>query len=438
MIKGTENIPVGDLIARRVPFIIPKYQRGYAWRKKEEIEDFISDIEILYKLRLKHGQQMKKHFFGGLVSVDRFAANSATGRVFEVVDGQQRLATFLITMSLMEKALNGIAVQAKQVNDVDTESSADAHATQTRKNFLTYEEVDQGKLRERLRLRMSKVDHAYFENLLLTSTKNRPQQGQDSHRKIYDAHLAIEERLFQPIIDTDSLLTPSEKLQHLLTIRTCITDDCHVIFIVSDDRYEAYHLFTTLNDRGRSLGNGDLLRSTTLEMLEGHQVIQDGVEMKWYDILTVKDTDIDKFLHAYFISFAGQHAPRKDLFDYFRKKFFDYQVIPPKLGVTDLEAKSIEERIESMRVLSAIYRKISSGDWPYYSNPSTVDWDRDRLYRLIKILQHTLSIPLLLTIYDQLSEQDFTDVVLMLERFVFRYITIAGAHEGKVSSNSRS
>ncbi len=47
-----------------------------------------------------------KHFFGGLVSVDLFAGNTAAGRIYEVVDGQQRLATFIITIALVVKSPN--------------------------------------------------------------------------------------------------------------------------------------------------------------------------------------------------------------------------------------------------------------------------------------------------------------------------------------------
>lgn len=256
MIRGTENIPVGDLISRRVPFIIPSYQRGYAW-DKEEIIDFITDIQDLYKMRISHKQQIKKHFFGGLVSVDQYAPGTVTGRVFEVVDGQQRLATFMITITLMIDALKSVALQAQQVNDMNTFNTAMAHAEQTRKDFLVYQEVEQGQLRDRLRLRLSKIDHTYFERLLIGDVKPKPDKGQDSHRKLKYSYETIRKLLFEIILD-DTNLAIEAKLERLLALRTCITDDCHVIFIVSDDKYEAYHLFTVLNDRGRNLSNGDL------------------------------------------------------------------------------------------------------------------------------------------------------------------------------------
>ncbi len=430
MIKGTENIPVGDLISRRVPFVIPRYQRGYAW-EKEEIADFIGDIQALYSIHLNHNK-MKRHFFGGLVSVDQYVPNTVTGRAFEVVDGQQRLATFMITMALMIDSLKSVALQAEQANNPDIQNAAVAHAEQTRKDFLIYQEVEQGQLKDRLRLRLSKVDHDFFEKLLIGEIKPKPKKGQDSHRKLRYAYRTIRKQIFEPILE-DKKLDVGEKLERLLLLRTCITDDCHVIFIVSDDKFEAYHLFTTLNDRGRNLSNGDLLRSTTLELLEGNQKQQERVEILWHNILAGRTSEVDKFLHSYYISFSGMRAPKKDLFDDFRKEFFNYEIPPPNQGVSNTEAIEIEQKICNMDKLSVVFKKIADGEWPYDSTPTISDWERDRLYRLIKVLQHTLCYPLLLTAYDKLTEADFNNLVLLLERFVFRYIIIAGVHESKLA-----
>jgi hypothetical protein len=55
-----------------------------------------------------------------------------------------------------------------------------------------------------------------------------------------------------------------------------------------------------------------------------------------------------------------------------------------------------------------------------------------RLNKLIKVLKHTICIPLLLSAYHHLSEQEFSRLVSLLERFSFRYITIVSAHAGRL------
>jgi len=430
MIKGTENLPVGDLISKRVPFVIPVYQRGYAW-EKEEVIDFINDILSLYKIRIKDSSKPKKHFFGGIVSVERYAPNTNTMRVFEVVDGQQRLATFMIAIGLMIKALQTLAVQARQIGDLQIEKDSKAHAEQTKRSFLTYEEVGQGQLSERLRLTLSKVDHMFFENLLLGIVKPKIQKGQDSNRRLNYAFGQIQSKLFEPFLN-DNSSTPQSKLEYLLTLLRCITDDCHAIFIVSDDRHEAYHLFTTLNDRGRTLSNGDLLRSYTLELLEGDQLKQQQIESYWHTILAGKYSQTDDFLHSYYISFKGERVSKRDLFDYFREGFFKYEAKFPPDILSNVEAVQIVDRITNMESLSRIYPKLERGEWPYEDSVVSA-WERNRLFRLIKILQHTLCFPLLLCVFDQLDETDFSALVQVLDRFVFRYITVVGVHEGKLA-----
>jgi len=417
MIRGTENLRIGDLLSRRVPFEVPVYQRAYAW-ETEEVEDFIRDLQVLYEARMNDPDNPRNHFFGGLVSIDRFAGNTATGRIYEVVDGQQRLATFMITIGLLVQALNDLATQAEDEGDLETAQSARAHAEHTRREYLKYSEVENGQLRECLRLRLSKADHVFFEQLIDGSPAN---PSRESHKRLKSAYRKIWRSLFAAILE-DATISTREKLQCLLRLRSCVTEDCHVIHIVSDDRNEAYRLFAILNDRGRTLTDGDLLRSHTLELLDGHQEFQEQVERYWDDILSSSEAEIDKFLRSYYASYVGERAPRRDLFDHFRQHFFNYK---PPLGNEDIS--EIERRVASIKAESDTFSKIMNGEWPYDTSKVSA-WDRDRLYRLIRVLRHTLCVPLLLSAHHCLDEQAFSELVNLLERFVFRYIIIVGAH----------
>jgi hypothetical protein len=86
-----------------------------------------------------------------------------------------------------------------------------------------------------------------------------------------------------------------------------------------------------------------------------------------------------------------------------------------------------------MKDESALFFEISEGRWPY-ENPTTLARDRDRIQRLIKVLKHTLSIPLLLSARATVTEHDFAELIDLLERFVFRYITMSSAHAGALAN----
>ncbi len=72
MLRATESSYFGELISRHIPFVVPKYQRPYAW-EEGEVTDFIKDFKELYEGRLNDASHPKKHFFGGIVSVERYA-----------------------------------------------------------------------------------------------------------------------------------------------------------------------------------------------------------------------------------------------------------------------------------------------------------------------------------------------------------------------------
>lgn len=424
MIQGTENLRLGDLIYRRVPFVVPKYQRGFAW-DEEEIKDFVEDIQKLYDARLRDPSKPKSHFFGGLVSVDRPALGTTTGRIYDVVDGQQRLATFFLTISLLISGLEAVAEQAEAEDARETAQAARSHADTTKNDYLEYKEVVGSSVQARLRLRLSRADDVFFETLV---NSGNVAPSRDSHRRLRNAQERISEGLIRPILAA-SKLAPSKRLENLLGLRTCVTEDCHLIHIVSDDRTEAYKLFAVLNDRGRTLSDGDLLRSYTLELLEGNPKHQDAVEKCWDHILGYSESEIDQFLRAYYPSHLGERAPKRDLAESFRKAFFNHP--DPPLGLHG--AKEIEARISSMQEESSIFSEISEGRWPY-DESAVSSWERDRLGRLIKVLKHTLCLPLLMAAHKHLNEQKFAIVVNLLERFVFRYITMVGCHAGKLAA----
>lgn len=206
-------------------------------------------------------------------------------------------------------------------------------------------------------------------------------------------------------------------------------EDCHIIHIVSDSHQEAYRLFSILNDRGKTLSDGDLLRSYTLENLEHYPGHQEQVGSAWDRILGHTEVQIDDYLRAYYPSHQSKRAPKRDLATTYRQTFFDY---PRRLELgKDNEADVIRDRVLGMQRESEVFFDIVEGICPY-SSPSVTAWDTGRLHKLIKVLKHTICIPLLLSAYCHLAEQEFASLVNLIERFSFRYITVVGAHAGRL------
>lgn len=399
------NIPspsVGEVFRNHYPFFVPKYQRGYAW-EAEEVADFINDVKALRT----RARPRSAHFMGGMVNVYIPAANSVSRR-HEVVDGQQRMATVSLAMSNITTGLNTLASRS---SDPAIRGTCAAHQEEIREAFLDYKET-QGSTRVYVpKLELSRTDEPFFRALLTGATAI---PSRESHRRLQYAYQAIRRELVEPIIGSTD--TEADILDALVDLYKTISEDCVVIHVVSQNRQEAYRLFSVLNDRGRNLTDGDLLRARTLELLEPNPTVQNAVERLWDDILDGTAEDTTKYLKAYFPSVTGRRAPNNHLFDTYQREF---------LNTTT--AASIRDFVSALHENKPAFSAILQGEWPFSNASTATAWDRDRLHRLVNVLRHEAAHPLLLSAV-KLGEARFIQVVRLLERFVFRYITIVGAH----------
>ena len=409
----TENIKYGDLIHRRAPFVVPPHQRAYAWND-DDIDDFIKDIKVLANKRTTDNSH--QHFFGGIVCVNHFVPESPEGNRYLIIDGQQRLATFSMVLALIVRELEQIAQQGGEQQS--------AHAKNIRARYLEDQSVDdQGQELNQPRLVLSKVDKDFFADLLWNP--RQPKSTRASHRLLKRAWKKIHEGLIEDRSSTEMSL--EDRRTNLLNLQTVITDGCHMIHIISNDQREAYRLFMTLNDRGKGLSAGDLLKSHTLELLQGHDDSQENVEENWREILKVGDKNVEAFLRVYLPSRIGERAGRLTLYDDFRDKIFGFDG-----SISQTESKQISNEIHKMLHESITYNKIVKGDWPYEDSTTSM-WDQNRLKRLSEILKHALCYPLLLAAKHRLPEDRFAEVVQILELFIFRYVVICKAHAGKLA-----
>ena len=84
--------PVRELFAKTgTQFEVPGYQRGYEWGQKER-RDLWLDVQRI-------GEEVDQHYLGNIILLKTDSA----GRVYEIVDGQQRITTLtLLVMAIRD------------------------------------------------------------------------------------------------------------------------------------------------------------------------------------------------------------------------------------------------------------------------------------------------------------------------------------------------
>lgn len=403
------NIPtqtLGEIFQNQYPFEVPKYQRGYAW-EQEELGDFIKDIATLQKV------PSSLNFMGGIVHVHRAVA-SAVSRLHEVVDGQQRMGTFTLLVAAITHAMELLGTNAKKKTEKEL---CKAHKEELDEAYLFYKVMSGGKRVPTPKLTMSSVDKDFFSDIV---AGQQSPASRATHKRIEQAYNKFKNELVNPVIN-DGSLTIKAKLKKLTDLAKLIANGFVVIHIVSHSRSEAYRLFSVLNDRGRNLSDGDLLRAKTLELTEPDPAIQARIERKWDCILDGSEEAIEKFLRAYYPSTLGKRAPKSGLYDAYEVGYLQEKKI-----------NDVEQFVSDLESEKRIFDDINKGIWPFPEASSVASaWDRDRLHRLVNILRHEAAHPLLMSSV-KLGEKKFIEILYFLERFVFRYVNIIGAHPSPI------
>lgn len=216
----SETLPV-DKFLKEGKFDIPKYQRSYAW-DSQQIQDFWEDLYYLPKNR--------EHFFGNVVIKRKasFKIDIKEIRVFEVIDGQQRLTTSLIFLSQI-RALNG---QFKEFLDKEQLISLNG---------------------DKFRLELQDQDKKFFKESIIEE-KVYPRTNTISQKRLQEAKEFFKSKL-------QSL--PPNKSRELLDK---FLNKFKINFISIDDDREVASMFETINDRGKGVSDIDKTKSFLMHM----------------------------------------------------------------------------------------------------------------------------------------------------------------------------
>lgn len=219
---------------RSKPFVIPEYQRPYAW-SNEQVETLFEDIWD-FAINVGGVKRSASYFLGSIVSFENDSGEQ------EIIDGQQRITSlFLLLRAIYTKLTLG-----------------DDAATDAAQNFIRQIEPTIWRTDNLT----GKVD---FSDILLTS-KVVDNDGNDILRHILKTGEADEKAcdnysrnylLFQKLYDSHCELSPLQIYDFIYAL----LNQSILLPIGADNQDTALTIFSTLNDRGLPLSDADIFKA---------------------------------------------------------------------------------------------------------------------------------------------------------------------------------
>ncbi len=260
-----------DGVIEKGVFEIPSYQRGYAWQERQ-LKDFWNDLEHVSKL----GNQF--HYMHSLTL--RELENEFESSAFEIIDGQQRLATSLILLGLLAKI---------------TQHKDPKYYSMNLEPVLSYKyyglnEAFRAIIKEQKDLEAFKTSF-YAKNLI-------------------EAYAFFKEKISETPVGT------LEKMFDALIKKMLFS-----VVGLNDNRIDPFSSFETINNRGKDLSTLELFKNRLhfvahkicdgkkLETLQNE--INDTYTRIYYDLRHFKDDHLEGFLKHFVEYYYGEKGDFK-------------------------------------------------------------------------------------------------------------------------------
>lgn len=272
-----DPLQIGDVLKDQKRFVVPVYQRTYAWTPEKQIEAFFDQVEAKTEARLAGEEDSFPHYMGALLVIPRgkFAFNKI--QILDVVDGQQRLSTFQILLA----ALRDLARMHEETTVAEGIEPL----------LLNLNERGmQDPRTERYKLHPTAYDRPLFRDLIdHRRDALRAKYGEHFYKngKIKPSGVPLPLRAFwcfweraEAFITTDG---PDAMMDRLMAMSSALLEDFRVIVITLNEKDDAQVIFETLNSGGEPLAAMDLVRNDVFHRaLRQEEDIDELMDARWH------------------------------------------------------------------------------------------------------------------------------------------------------------
>ena len=282
-INGAEY-PLAKIFSSDFEYVIPSYQRPYAWTIDEASELF-DDLYNFYESEPDEG-----YFLGSIVLIKQESVPSA-----EVIDGQQRLTTLTILLSTLASVLDG--------NQRDTLCN---YIQEPGNEFEGLEPKPRLTLRDRDKEFFLKyVQGLEFEELLELDEKGFDNESQINIRKNSQLFL---QKISKQFGDDENKI---KKFVAFLMQR------CYLVAVSTPSQQSAFRVFSVMNSRGLDLQITDIIKAEIIGRLATNKE-RDEYNERWEDMEVELGRSGFNDLFNYVRMIYAKEKAKKSLLDEFR------------------------------------------------------------------------------------------------------------------------
>jgi len=374
-LSATEDT-VEQVLTRNYRYTVPDYQRQYSWGE-EQWGALWADLNSI--------RDDSTHFLGSVVLIERPGGLNELNKL-EIVDGQQRIATITVLLSLMREKYYALG-ESEQAEDIENQ-------------YLKKRDLDRNE----------------YQNLTL-STFDNPDLKRMIDRDygaMEDGQLREAVQFYRNKLEDLDINTLDELRKHLLASVTLVSIRC-------EGEQSAFRLFETLNDRGMELSSVDLMKNYTFSKAASapdSEIDYSKIQEDWERLIKTLMPNMNqpsRFFRHYIMS-ASVPNYDGDVSDY--KLYDEYQkIIDTKLPEAGIP---LNEYIEEVADKAELYAKIINHEIDMYDDAGNKAVN-SKLADL-EIINSLQARTLMLRVFEEYNTANKAmEALLLLESFLMRW-----------------
>lgn len=282
-ISGAEY-PLAKIFSSEFDYVIPPYQRPYAWTRDQAGELF-DDLYDFFKKEVEDS-----YFLGSIVLIKDEGKPLA-----EVIDGQQRLTTLTILLATLTSRLTG-------------ENRADFNG------FIREPGSVARQLEPKPRLALRERDRAFFAQYVQAlkfddlAQFDPAQLDNESQRNIQGNARLLLERLEAKCAGDES---------RLIAFGSFLVMRCFLVVVTTPSQQSAFRVFSVLNNRGLDLLPTDIIKAEVIGKLP--EAKREAFNDRWEDLEVATGRDGFSELFGHIRMIYARFKARRMLLEEFRE-----------------------------------------------------------------------------------------------------------------------